>query len=167
MAAKTCRGTIWGPSQENGKEKLRQCYCLLHREMSLTSILNPFKTLVLFSRNPITILKEEMASLRSYLQVEVQPLVPKEPIPLSLSQESPLEDEVDKMMAETMGEIDAREVEHNEVDGYFAMPPGQYTLGKHLQWRRVNEGRFPKLARAARKYAGMPAAAAPCQRIFS
>ena len=47
------------------------------------------------------------------------------------------------------------------------MPPGGCQSGQHLQWWKTNEGRFPKLARVARKYAGMPATSAPSERIFS
>ena len=108
-----------------------------------------------------------MASLHTSLQEEVHLVALEGPTLVSLSQESPLEDEVDRMLAEAVGEIDAGEVEQNEVDGYFAIPPGHCTSGKHLQWWRVNEGRFPKLARVARKYAGMPATSAPSEGIFS
>ena len=160
-------GAIWWPALEDGKGKLQQYYCLLKREMLFATVLDPSKNIAWFRRNPITIFKEEVDNLRSRLHEEVEQLLPQGPAPVSLSQESPLEDEVDRMLAEAVGEIDAGEVEQNEVDGYFAMPPGGCQSGQHLQWWKTNEGRFPKLARVARKYAGMPATSAPSERIFS
>ena len=130
-------------------------------------MLDPSKNIVWFRNNPITILKEKVETLGSHLQQEVNKLQGEHVALVSATQTSSMEDEIDRIVAEACGSQDKGEVEDDEVLGYFAVRLGECASGRLLNWWKVNEARFPKLANVARKYAGMPATSSPSERIIS
>ena len=67
-------GAIWWPALQGGKSKLQQYYVLLQKDFLLATVLDPSKNIVWFRKNPITIFKEEVAALGTYLQEEVEKL---------------------------------------------------------------------------------------------
>ena len=90
--------------------------------------------MVWFRKNPITIFKEEVAALGTYLQEEVVKLQGGQVVLVRASQEGAVEDEVERMVADACGSLDAGQVEENEVHGYFACPPSDCPPGRHLHW---------------------------------
>jgi hypothetical protein len=58
------------------------------------------------------------------------------------------------------------ELIQSEMKGYIAEPPNN-TECTNLDWWKRNEGKYPKLARMAKKYLSIPASSVSAERVFS
>ena len=59
-----------------------------------------------------------------------------------------------------------RHIETNEVEIYFSLPPIEEQI-QPLQWWKLNEMQYPKMARMAQDYMAIPATSIPSERCFS
>ena len=63
-------------------------------------------------------------------------------------------------------EVDEEQIAEEEVNKYLALPQGSMSVNV-LEWWKLHEKEFPRVARMARQSLSVPATSACCERFFS